>query len=128
MNKTGFSKSEFNQTHHSIEEDINEQDNEIFIPNEADTGGVMMFMQTMKDKIDFMKQKMDQMASTFDTKLESQVKLIKKSIDQTLQENRQIEEHLNKVEQRTDNKFQQITMRAKETKKELTELDDLLKI
>ena len=65
-----------------------------------------MFMQTMKDKIDFMKQKMDQMASTFDTKLESQVKLIKKSIDQTLQENRQIEEHLNKVEQRTDNKFQ----------------------
>ena len=81
MNKTGFSKSEFNQTHHSIEEDINEQDNEIFIPNEADTGGVMMFMQTMKDKIDFMKQKMDQMASTFDTKLESQVKLIKKSID-----------------------------------------------
>ena len=36
LNKTGFSKSDFNRTHNSIEEDINEQDNEIFIPDGAD--------------------------------------------------------------------------------------------
>ena len=54
MNKTGYSKSDFNRTHASIEEDINEQDNEVFIPDMADPGGVMMFMQTMKDKIKFM--------------------------------------------------------------------------
>ena len=57
-----------------------------------------------------------------------QVKLLKKSIDQTTKENMQIEEHLNKIEQRSDNKFQQITVRAKETKKEVAELEDLLKI
>ena len=44
LNKTGFSKSDFNRTHNSIEEDINEQDNEIFIPDGADANGVMMFM------------------------------------------------------------------------------------
>ena len=83
VEKSGFTRSgkDFNKTDDSIQEDIEEQDNDVFIPGEADNEGVMMFMQTMKDKIDFMKTRLADLESRFERKLDGESKILRKAVD-----------------------------------------------
>ena len=53
----------------------------MFIPGEADNEGVMMFMQTMKDKIDFMKTRLADLENRFDRKLDGESKILRKAVD-----------------------------------------------
>ena len=51
-------------------------------------------MSTMKDKIDFMKTRLQDMEMKMDRKIDAETKVLHKSIQQTMEENRALEEHV----------------------------------
>ena len=67
--------------------------------------GVMMFMETMRDKVDFMKTRIADMEQKFDRKIDGSHQLLEKTIRQTIEENRALEEHVVKVEQKQENRW-----------------------